>query len=274
MGNCLKTQLKESVANDSLMKLGEFRVKNKNNVTTTLGFKGTGSITISIIGSGSIKDFNGNPLTTPYTKMLSTVDNSLIKMTPGTEISVDKKYGLTYFYCDGQANVDLDTLFSGSKITQCNINGATNVALSSFSKLPGNITIFYLSSCTGVDITDFDKIPSTIVNFTYANLATAPAIDTTELSNLAIANLSNLKRLAINGNINCTGSIVSLAAFIKLLELNIENTVIIGSVEEMLDAMAQNRTSGTLELHLNNLVTNKHTKVTFTGTGRGWEDVV
>lgn len=105
MGNCLKTQLKQDVTNNNLVKIGEMRIKNNvvSNPTAntqSITFHNQGNnVTLEIINNDAGNNYHftnsslnanlGTSLTSPSGSSYYTV-----YVTPGSEISVVEKYNL------------------------------------------------------------------------------------------------------------------------------------------------------------------------------------
>lgn len=214
MGKCLVTKLNGVINNDSLLAIGEMRVKfyketNPTKRSRTLRIGTNGQITLKVVGDGYFTDEN---LTANLGK--SAVVNNEIKSVfvsnSDLEVSISDKYN---FYAISDVTIP-------SESASLDSNRVINLNDLKYSKLIQQIN-FSSSRIEG----DFDSL-SNLVN-----------LNVVSLSNLSgdiksLGNLTNLTILQLLGK-DIFGNLSSLANLSKLNDLNVKETSIMGNISSL-----------------------------------------
>ena len=226
MNNCLVTTLKAAVNDNSLLRIGEMRIKisyiespNEYSQSITLGF--SKSVDLEIIGEGYFTDAtlsanNGK-------KMTCNAGNNVIYFSNGNyEIAVLDKYSLTYLMASKQDGnfypnkvIDLKYLKYSSKLTWM-VVGPGNVS-GDISALSGLTSLTALSTPDNNLSGDISAL-SGLTSLTYLR------ISGNNLSGdiSALSGLTSLTSLSVTNN-NLSGDISALSGLTSLTALNVAN---------------------------------------------------
>lgn len=214
MGKCLVTKLNGVTNNDSLLAIGEMRVKfyketNPTKRSRTLRLGTNGQITLKVVGDGYFTDEN---LTANLGK--SVVVNNEIKSVyvsnSDMEVSISDKYN---FYTISDITVPHES-------ASLDINREVNLNDLKYSKLIQQIN-FTSTRIEG----GFDSL-SNLVNLTVLALSNSSG------DIKSVGNLTGLTSLELNGK-NIFGNLSSLANLSKLNNLNVRETSIMGDISSL-----------------------------------------
>lgn len=256
---CLVTKLKGTVNDNSLLKIGEFRIKadkyNEPWDSFSQSFKITCSetTTISIIGNGYFTDTSGteNKGTTLST---DTGEYFYIKSLDTCYLSISDKYKLTtliqaYFNANNRYTknfyINLDDLKYSYELESLSLS-RLNVYGSIDSLKDTKIKSLYLSNCTEVE-GNISNLPNNLEKLSISNTPkiikrTNDIVSFTNLINLEASNsgfegdvnnfstLTLLKTLYVNKNSELKGNISGISTLTNLVNLNIEETGISGDL--------------------------------------------
>lgn len=214
MGKCLVTKLNGVTNNDSLLALGEMRVKfyNETNPTKrsrTLRLGTNGQITLKIVGDGYFTDEN---LTANLGKSV-VVNNelkSIFVSNSDLEVSISDKYN---FYSISDITIP-------SESASLDTNRVVNLGDLKYSKLMQQINL--TSSRIEGDIDSLSNLP----NLTVLALRN-PSGDIKSLNSI-----TSLERIQLSGK-NILGNLSSLANLSRLCDLNVKETSVIGDVSSL-----------------------------------------
>ena len=214
MGKCLVTKLNGVTNNDSLLAIGEMRVKfyketNPTKRSRTLRIGTNGQITLKVVGDGNFTDEN---LTANLGK--SVVVNNEIKSVyvsnSDMEVSISDKYN---FYTISDITVPPES-------ASPDINREVNLNDLKYSKLIQQIN-FTSSRIEG----SLDSL-SNLVNLTVLTLSNSSG------DIKSVGNLTGLTSLTLNGK-NIFGNLSSLANLSKLNNLKVRETSIMGDISSL-----------------------------------------
>ena len=214
MGKCLVTKLNGVINNDSLLAIGEMRVKfyketNPTKRSRTLRLGTNGQITLKVVGDGYFTDEN---LITNLGK--SVVVNNEVKSVyvsnSDVEVSISDKYN---FYAISDITVPTES-------ASLDINRVVNLNDLKYSKLLQQIN-FTSSRIEG----DLDSC-SNLVNLTVLALSNSSG----DIKNLG--NLTSLTSLELMGT-NIFGNLSSLTNLERLNNLNVKETSITGDISSL-----------------------------------------
>lgn len=255
MGKCLVTKLNGVINNDSLLAIGEMRVKfyketNPTKRSRTLRIGTNGQITLKIVGNGYFTDEN---LTANLGKsaVVNNEINSVFVSNSDLEVSISDKYN---FYTisditvpsesaslDSNRVVNLGDLKYSKLMQQINFTSSRIEGdLDSLSNLP-NLTVLVLSNPSGdikslKSITSLEKIQLSGKNIlgnlsSLANLSKLNFLDVRETSIMGdISSLSGLKTLNSFNIPNVTGDISTLKTCVELTSLQFYKSNISGDL--------------------------------------------
>lgn len=276
MENCLKTQLKATVSNGNLEKLGEF----KFGISRTNTFQGAATEVTELKISDNYPNvtFSNGQRTMNLGTGTTTVTTSA-----ACDVILTNKYNL--LRVDSNANVkfkcDIDKLqyspITVLKMYSGSSSGANGEITGHTSSIPTTVQILWLYS----DKVLYDGLP-TLPNVTDYDLVISEAVDINEIVDKCPALTSIWAAWAnIKGNIDTlpakpsmtsfelikrgnadhevTGNIASLGTWRALNTLNISASKISGNISDFLDAMynsGNGRTSGSISITVNSIVTN------------------
>lgn len=226
MKNCLATKLRAIVNDNSLPRVNGFRFDVIDGIT----------------GENAYKFTTDGEVIVPVEFPVVTQSGSTYELSKGTyKFNVVDKYSLKILrianagYSTG-ISMSLDSLKFTRNITQLSITNAP----AGF----GGGDISSISENTKMNDCEIYKVNATG--------------DITAFSNLIFLN-----RLVIRDNPSINGNIASLAKLINLSSLYINNTGCSGTLESLGEGMVSNgRTSGTLTISCNNIVTHNGIAVT------------
>ena len=254
MGQCLITKLKGTVANNTLLKVGELRINfSATGSSRKMQIRFTSNITLVCTGGfftdESLSVNNG----TTYTCKQDKIETIYVSNGSGYISCLNGKYKCSlinisnscYFIDTDDLKFDSDLLFAGLD--------------SSLST--GDLSSLCLARITdlGVSNTNICGDISAIANckkLTSASLYNSPNIK----GDIAVfKNTPNLTSLVL-GNAGIYGDIISFSSCLKLTTLNIPRTNLTGAVESLGNALvAAGRNSGQIKLTCDN------THITFDG---------
>lgn len=221
MGKCFITKLNGVTNNDSLLAIGEMRVKfyketNPTKRSRTLRMGTRKQITLKVVGDGYFTDEN---LTANLGK--SVVVNNEIKSVyvsnSDVEVSISDKYN---FYVISDAVVP-------SESASLDINRVVDLNDLKYSKLIQQINLT-ASRIEG----DLDSL-SNLVNLTSLSLSNSSG----DIKNLG--NITSLTSLELNGK-NIFGNLSSLVNLSRLNNLNVKETSIMGNISSLAGLKALN----------------------------------
>lgn len=277
MENCLKTQLKATVSNSNLEKLGEF----KFGISGTNTFQGAATEVTELKISD---DYPNVTFSNGQRTMNLGTGTTTVTTSAACDVILTNKYNLLRVNSNANAKFKCDidklqyspmtvlTMYSGSP------SGANGEITGHTSKIPTSIETVVLYSdhilydgfpsfpslklydsvfSEPVDINEIaDKCPviETIGGFRgniKGNIETLPAKAT--MKTLRFEN----RTAALHNEV--TGNIASLGTWRALETLNISDSKISGNISDFLDAMynsGSGRTSGSITITVNNIVTN------------------
>lgn len=259
--NCLQTKLNESVADDSLLRLGEFglhvnipsdavmntRVLAVYNSTTTGG--------VRIVGDGYFTDSTGETnlgKTASYTGAAQ-----VLYISPGEyDIFVGEKYTLISFSVGSNNKKNRKLLSKGSMEFTSSMTSIECTYFCNADSTPLDLAKVGTESLRRLTLYNDDN--SATLTFKLNDLKN---IDNfvqlqcpSQLASGNIALLENNSSMEIisAGSCNFEGDIVNLGQMISCTQINLRNNSgIYGTVESLLSALSSNgKTSGTLTLYL------------------------
>lgn len=244
MGTCLKKQLKESVNNSNLRKLGEL-VLNMHQVETPTSDKSVLTISKWTTEPCTLSVSNGGAFVLDYSDI-----NDQSKYL--TFIEISEATHTLYFI-----NADFDIHISNKYVVSYLVFGLDSNIGGSYNDLmfmPAlNIVTFQGSPYFSGDVNDlFDN--GTILSgvFTY--------IRTSRLKLSSVAKNTNATTIILGGS-DIQDDIAILAPLKSLTTLNVGGTEVFGTVESLAEGMiAAGRTSGTLAITADN------SQVTYNGS--------
>ena len=214
MGKCLVTKLNGVINNDSLLALGEMRIKfyketNPTKRSRTLRLGTNGQITLKVVGDGYFTDEN---LTANLGK--SVVVNNEIKSVfvsnSDIEVSISDKYN---FYTISDITIPSESASLDTKRV-INLNDIK------YSKLIQQISLTSSRIEGGLDsLSNLSNLTVLALSNSYGNIN-------------SLGNLTGLTALDLNGK-NIFGNLSSLANLSKLNNLNVKETSIMGDVSSL-----------------------------------------
>ena len=259
MNNCLVTTLKAAVNDNSLLRMGEMRIKissiespNRDTQSITLGFDKR--VDLEIIGEGYFTDAtlsanNGKKMTA------STGQNAIYFSNGNYEIAILDKYSLNYLQTSSRNDkfypnkaIDLKNLKYLEHLTTV-ISGANNLSgdISALSGLTNLTSLSIVNSNLLGDISALSGLTSlTTLNIGADNLSGDISVLSSMTSltylNLAVNNLSgdisvlssmtSLKTLSMNNN-KLSGDISVLSGLTSLKVVNISNNNLTGDISAL-----------------------------------------
>lgn len=229
MGNCLKTQLKEQVQNNELIKIGELRMKNTGSapMSVQLGYNGIEK-TLTVI-NGYFTDSTGqqNLGTSHIIEAGNQYKKDEVYITPNAVLCIPDKYQLTYFLLEDSVDAKYWDFNEGA-FSYC-----TAIKYINLSGLQKSLDLSALKNMTS------------IVSFTLKS-----GLVKGDISNLSqLSNISGTVVIAYDRFIQ--GNIATLAKWKQVNLLTVSGTLVSGSINALGDAMYNNgngRISGTLTL--------------------------
>lgn len=255
MEKCLITKLKGSVDNNSLLKLGEMRIKVSEDTSNTpsrhkIVLTFYEDAVLSIIGNGY---FTNDSLSANNGKSISVkayVQTELYVSNGNFEISIPNKYALTYFRIyASNISVDIEDLKYSTELTSIilsetpsygdisalsNLTKLTYIGAFMCTKIYGDISA--LSNLTG--LTNFGLVStkisgdiSVLSNLTGLTMFT---ISETNVSGdiSALSNLTGLTNFDL-ANTNIMGDIASLQSLTGLTDFGINDTNVSGDIASL-----------------------------------------
>lgn len=268
MNDCLLTQLKASVNNDGLSKLGILTLKvTPQTIANTnqqrFGFRASNGKVVTL------KAYGGYFATTPQnievdkltTRVIKTADVDVLYFKNAEyHLEVENKYGLTILRNAGNANsivsINIDELPYCDELTQLSVNNSQSVGnITSIKNLIG-LTILSISNT---------NIEGDIANLSSLVSLTELGINTPGVYGdcVALKNMTSLRNLSVRDGVY--GNIVNLSKCISLIEGYVNLSMIEGTLESLADGMVSNgRTSGTCVIYGNGIITYNGTP--FTGS--------
>ena len=225
MNKCLVTKLNVIVNNDSLLKLGELRIKidkvqspSKSNRSLTIAVNS--STNIRIIGEGYFTDEN---LSANKGKSLILNPESLNYIYVSNNdvtVSVENKYNLTKIWCNAAQNPDASGTGHNNihlNIDDLKFSTALNTLNLSNTSIEGDI-----AAVKNLTRLSYLNLSNTSIEGDIAVVKNSTALNTLNLSNTSIEgdiavvkNLVNLTILFSRGN-NTTGDISTISSLTKL----------------------------------------------------------
>ena len=221
MKNCLVLKCKGTVENDSLLKVGELRIKqNKIDSPTSLTqaiIVNGSNIDAEIIGDGYFTD---KALTANLGKSITNIKSPIYISNSDCEISIKNKYNITALafrefsitqWVDvhshvNNKNIDLESLKYSYNITSITVNTDTDISALS------NLTALTSLIIQNEQVTGDISVLANMTNMSYLILGDNITGDIS-----ALANMTNMRYLILGNNI--TGDISALAKMTKLYEL-------------------------------------------------------
>ena len=206
MKKCLITKLKGSVDNNSLLKLGEMRIKVSEDSSNTpsrhkIALTFYEDTVLSIIGNGY---FTNDSLSANNGKSISVkanVQTELYVSNGNFEISIPNKYALTYLRIyPSYISVNIEDLKYSSELTNITITETPSY---------GDISALR-------NLTKLTHIGAFVCNEIYGDIS-------------ALSNLIGLTTLGLNGT-KVSGDISALSNLTSLINLDISNTNISGDI--------------------------------------------
>ena len=214
MGNCLKTQLKEVVQNDNLLKMGEVVI----NVNT--------------------EDTDGILYLEGFTSA-HVVGNGLIGVSSPTGTTADITNLDTLYYGAGTYKIVLYSKYNATSIRETQAKPGVNMDINEFAYSP-NLYHLWLSSrfvnTTKIKTSAFKHLR----NFGIFNSGDNYNIDI-DIDEFAGGNIQSLELGSI---MNAKGNIENLAGCVNLTSLNFWRTPIEGEVNVLAAALAPNKNNG------------------------------
>lgn len=150
MGNCLITQLKESVNNDNLYKMGELK----------FFFTGAGTISIAGCNGKKLKVISGSGTFSGGATEVTISDREMYSITDACVLSMLEKYSISSIV--GNCGVNVDLLESCTNLTSVNISNSELVTGNIGSFKSTQLSNFRLYGCPNVggDIDDLASLAS------------------------------------------------------------------------------------------------------------------
>lgn len=276
MENCLKTQLKATVSNGNLEKLGEF----KFGISGTNTFNGAATEVTELKISD---DYPNVTFSNGQRAMNLGTGTTTVATSAACDVILTNKYNLLRVDSSATAKFkcDIDKLkyspMTVLKMYSGNSHGGDGEITGHTNSIPTTIQILALYS----DKILYDELP-TLPNVTSLDLVISEAVDINEIINKcpsltriwgAWANIKGsidtlpakpsmtsfelIKRGSASHEV--TGNIASLGTWRALETLNISASKISGNISDFLNAMynsGSGRTSGSITITVNNIVTN------------------
>lgn len=255
MNNCLKTQLKAAVNNNNLPKLGEliFKVNVPSNATTAnskIVVVNGKSCKVYVPAGKNLYDSSGNSLGSEVTIAANTLQTICLLDTGEYNVYVTEKYSLK--------NLSLNNYSNMNKFS-FDINEL---------KYSGNLDTFGSVENSYGDISSLSASKSTLTAFRVSNYTIKTEGITFTLAQ--IAEFTKLKYVAISQNKNAYGDIAVLSALSELLNIELGNTNISGSIDDIANAQKSSRSNGsTIVIKGNGIITYKSN-----GDGTGTDTVI
>jgi len=277
MENCLKTQLKATVSNNNLEKLGEF----KFGISGTNTFQGAATEVTELKISD---DYPNVTFSNGQRTMNLVTSTTTIATSAACDVILTNKYNLLRVDSSATAKFkcDIDKLqyspMTVLKMFSGNSSGTNGEITGHTSSIPTAVQILGLYS----DHMLYDGLPS-FPSLKVYDAVFSESVDINEIVNKcsvieticgfhgnikgnietlpAKATMKTLRfenRTAVLHN-EVTGNIASLGTWRALETLNISDSKISGNISDFLDAMynsGSGRTSGSITITVNNIVTN------------------
>ena len=233
MTKCLVTKLNGIVNNNSILKMGEMRIKvNKISSPTStsqkikIGF--TNNVNISIIGNGFFTD---ETLTNNMGTQKTVSSRENLYLSNGDyEISISDKYSIEYLetFTSSETNKTLnieDVKFSNS-CTSIWLQNSTSVSgdISELSNLTALTSLFIGSTSVSGDISELSNLTALTSLFIGS---TSVSGDISELSNLTALASLNLGSTSVSGDISALSNLTALAS------LNLGSTSVSGDISAL-----------------------------------------
>ena len=255
MNNCLKTQLKAAVNNNDLPKLGEltFKVNVPSNATTAnskIIVENGKSCKVYVPVGKNLYDSSGNSL--------------------GSEVTIAANTQQVICLLDaGEYNVAFTEKYS---LENLSLNNYSNTNKFSFDinelKYSDNLDTFGSIENSYGDISSLSASKSTLTALRVSNYT--PKTEGITFTLAQIAEFTKLKYVAIAQNQNASGDITVLSALSELLNIELQNTYIFGSIDDIANAQKSSRSNGsTIVIKGNGIITYKSN-----GDGTGTDTVI
>ena len=236
MNNCLVTTLKAAVNDNSLLRMGEMRIKisyiespNEYSQSITLGF--SKSVDLEIIGEGYFTDATLNA--NNGKKLTCNAGNNVIYFSNGNyEIAILDKYSLNYLQTSSRNDkfypnkaIDLKNLKYLEHLTTV-ISGANNLS-GDISALSGLTNLTSLSIVNSNLLGDISAL-SGLTSLTTLNIG----VDNLSGDISALSSMTSLKTLSMNNN-KLSGDISVLSGLTSLKVVNISNNNLTGDISAL-----------------------------------------
>ena len=224
--DCLVTKLKGTVNDNSLLKLGEIRIKKEKVSsswnTCTQGFRlcFNENTTISIIGNGYFTDLNGTADKGKTLYFTKDVQQNVYVSNDDMEISIPNKYALTYLNLRQPENVSVNENTNDQK-SKSIVGGLENLKYSPLTRISAANT-----SITG-DISALSGKSLTVASFSY----------TAVTGDISVFNGMNLEALELQST-EVTGDLSNLVSSTNMKYLIIADSNIYGDISNLKDMAA------------------------------------
>lgn len=238
MGNCLITQLKESVQNDSLMKLGEFDIKVTVSDASSSIFFGANSLDnvyARIFSGPSGATFVEDGTQIDYGTNVHIENNMQFHLIAGEYIiRISNYYKLSYLSTDSSTNsmiliIDVDKYYETLQAYKGYIQGdASKLYIPNMHRLQTDIT-------SDPDLKNgfYGNIENAINSNGIIDIIIQSANIDCNISNLN--NISNCERFVFDGAGNITGNITSILGYGEINDIQLNVTNISGSTSDFLN---------------------------------------
>jgi len=243
MVNCLKTQLKSTVNNEDLTKIGEFKFRVKVPVGISQGSAAItinaygGSYTITVPSDKHIYDSTNTAIDTNGVATLSGYKTVYIMDAGEYYVSINSKYQIWF----------LSGLVDGSQVKN-------DILLSDFEYFE-NLKTFTTSTKVKGDFSDLLPIKEHLSSLTISQFPQNYEVTgTTEI----IGQFTEMSTLVLTGNGALSGDIAELGNLKSMVTFKADGTAISGEITDLADAMVggdEPRTSGTLAITCNGIIT-------------------
>ena len=251
MANCLKTQLKSTVNNEFLPKIGEFKFRVKVPVDISQG-----GATI-VINSYD----NSYTVTVPSDKHIYDSTHTVIDTNGVATLS---GYKTVYIMDAGEYYVSINSKYNVWFISGF-VNGSllkNNISLSDFKYFENLKTLISSSKLKG----DFSDLLPLKEHLSSLTISQYPQNDFVTGTTEIIGQFTQMSNLVLSGNRALTGNISELRNLKSLNIFKTDGTTISGEITDLADAMVSGsnpRTSGSLAITCNGIITLNGDKVSF-----------
>ena len=239
MNKCLVTKLNGSVNNESLLKMGELRIKidkvqSPSTSNRSLAIGVNSPTNIRIIGSGYFTDENFSANKGKSLLLNSESLNYIYVSNDDITISIENKYNLTKFNCKAVSN----PWEVGNNHTNIHINiedfkystALTGLGLS-YTSVSGDIAaVKNLTALTGLVLSS-TNITGDIAAVKNLTSLTSLVLSSTNITGdiAAVKNLTSLTSLVLSST-NITGDIAAVKNLTSLTSLGVESTSVSGDI--------------------------------------------